>query len=301
MDAFEQLLEFKWRDVSFPCTSFDLTLRHDLAIHKYPDVDGANVEATGRDALSFTATIPFTNGIVPGKAERWGVLYPTQWRAFLKAFADRSTGVLQHPDLGLISCKPVELRATTSAERRGGTDVEATWIETEDAPTDTESLFAGDSPITTAEIGALDLDASLGPAREVFPSLPTYDVSFEEFMRSVTSATDQVSLLSKRVAGKVDSITYRLNTLSASVDAARSPLLWPLRQSIERMRGSIPDVKKALGDSGKTLAFYTVPQDTTIAGLCVDTGAKVGDIVRLNRELLRSPVVKGGTVVRYYK
>ena len=94
---FEQLNACSWRDIPFPISSMKVTVSQDLVQHKYWGVDGASVEATGRAPLEIEAVIPFVNGIVPGKGEKWGVLYPTQFRSFLKAFVDKKTGTLVHP------------------------------------------------------------------------------------------------------------------------------------------------------------------------------------------------------------
>lgn len=296
--AFEQLLEFKWRDIPFPTSTFELEIKQDLASHKYPGRDGANVEGTGRDAIQFSATIPFRNGLYRGKGETWDSLYPDQYRAFLAAMSDRTTGALQHPDMGVVNCKPVDVKAVWSPDRRDGVDVQASWIETtEIVRVDTST----DAAISIALEAANGLDSQNLAANVVFPSLPAYTPDFAATMRSITAVTDQISLLSQRQAGRIDAIAYRVETLSDSIDRAGSSLLWPMRQSVERMRAALPDLRKILGATGQKLIFYVTPVDTTLAGVANDVGASVSQIISLNRELVREPIVPARTIVRYYK
>ena len=101
---FASLLEFRWRDVSFPTTEFTTELRQDLAIHKLVDRDGAFVEGTGRAPLQITARVACLNGLDAGPNEHWQrPLYPYTWRKLFEACADKSTGTLQHPELGPIT------------------------------------------------------------------------------------------------------------------------------------------------------------------------------------------------------
>lgn len=301
-DLFEQLQEFKWRDISFPASTFSVHLRHSLATHRYPNVDGANVEATGRDELVFRARIPFYNGVVPGKGETFGILYPETYRKFLAAMADKSTGKLQHPELGLIECKPEECNTEWAADRRDGVTVDVTWVETEDQAVDTNAIFNSDSPITNVSLGALDLDASLGLALDQFPTLPKYQPDFAATMRSITAISDQVSLLSQRVKGKLDGVAYRVENLSNSISKARSSVLTAkLGPSTERLKAGIIDLRKTLGTTGKTIVFEVVRTPMTLANVAQNAGAPIVELIKLNNDLVREPVVAAGTIVRHYK
>jgi LysM repeat protein len=121
-------------------------------------------------------------------------------------------------------------------------------------------------------------------------------------MRSITAVTDQASLLSARVNGKIDGVAYRVKTLTASVEKARSSLLTAtIQPHLTRLTASIADLRTTLGTTGKTLVLHVVRAPTTLAGIAVDAHAPVTELIKLNRDLVRSPVVNAGTVVRYYK
>ncbi len=157
-DLFEQLLPCAWRDVQFPVTQIEVTLAHDLVEHKYWGVDGAKVEDTGLAPMRFSVSIPFINGIVPGKGEKWGALYPIVMRAFFKAFADKTTGFFQHPEFGQIPCKPEHMKLTLSGDHRGGMTCEASFVET--LPEGVDANLLDDTRAENIELAATDLDAS---------------------------------------------------------------------------------------------------------------------------------------------
>lgn len=297
-ELFEQLLPFKWRDVELPITKMRVSLAHDLVEHKYWRVDGARVEATGLAPLRFSASIPFINGIVPGKGEGWKSLYPTQLRAFLAAFAKRETGVLQHPEFGEIACKAERLDIDWSGDRRGGCEVEASWVETQEV----EGLFLiKKDPIAELGVYAQDLDASTADLRKLAPTLPEYETTFADFARGLAAIFDQVGLLSYRGAGQISAFIYRVDAFQDSVNRARSALTWPATQAIERIKAAAFGLRENLLAVGRDIVFYTVPGDTTLAGIAaVLSDTSLVDLVKLNPALMASPLVRRGTVVRYY-
>ena len=252
-ELFSQLREFKWRDVSFPSSSFEVTVQQDHAQHRYPGQDGANIEATGRAPLYFTAKIPFRNGIAPGKGESWGdisteTLYPFVYRKFLLACADRSTGSLQHPELGESRCKVESVRTLWDANRRDGVDVDVSWIESTEDLLDATNIHAA-SPIATAEQAGADLDGQLASSLTV-PVRPEFKPDFGDIMRGLKGISDQLSILEQRTVGKIDQVLYRVDALSDSVAKNKSSLDWPLIQSIERIRDSLLRLKEASIQAG---------------------------------------------------
>src|ERR1700722_318099 len=121
-DLFAKLLEYKWKGVSFPVEDTELEIRQDLVIHRYADRNGAYVEGTGRHPPQTPARIPFLNTIYPAASESWppGALYPQQFRLFLQACLDPTSGTLQHPELGALNCKVDVARSTWSGKVRSG-------------------------------------------------------------------------------------------------------------------------------------------------------------------------------------
>lgn len=300
-ELFEQLLAFKWREVEFPVTKMKVSLAHDLVEHKYWGRDGARVEMVGLAPIRFSATIPMINGIVPGKNERWIVLYPVTMRKLLAAFADKTEGFLQHPELGLVRVKPERIEFDWSGDKRGGCECEVSWVET--LPEDGSQDVFEPSPVQDIGLGSQDLDASENDLRLLIPTFPKFNASWTDLARSIQSIGDTVTLLSNTTAGKINSIVYRVEQVEDSIDRAKSALTWQTTNTLERIKAAAHDLQsKLLREESKIVALFEVKNDTTVAGICAQLpDAKLGDLVRLNPSLMRNAIVPRGRVIRYYR
>lgn len=331
----EDLRECAFRGVTFPTTQIVTSVRQDHAIHKFPDRDGAHVEATGRAPLEFRITAPFRNGIAPGKSEaqspgRWGALYPDHFRIkFLPAVLDRTTGDFQHPELGVIKAKVVSMDFTIDPHKRDGVDVDLTLIESFDSPDDLKSVVAKPSPIGTTLQFASDLDSQITQVTplqspgNLFTSLQTLSNSlaqqitdsmsqsqvfsgnvtntFASVARLFQTVSDQGSLLSRQQAGRMDQLQYRVNAVEDSVYALKDPTLWPILNSSERLKASLADLKREIANvATKQVSIYIVPGVQTLAQVAITTGNKVDDLIKLNPQLASAPTIARQTVVRYY-
>lgn len=299
----EQLLGCEWRGIPFPVTAFRVRLSHDIAQHKRPDQDGARVESTGRNPLVFSAQIPFRNGIRRGPNESWvsGTLYTEGWRRFLDAMADRSKGMLQHPALGRIQCKPVSADSELTAQKRDGEDVTAEWIEFSDDEAASNAILAAGAPVGQAVTEAANLDTILADLAAIKAKDPDYGkISLEEAMRRVAGVVDTVSLMSRKTFGMIDRIGYRLNAIGEAIKSAQDPQNWAAKESINRLRAALHAVKQQALKAQKDTRFYIVPNDTTLASLAPRLSNKVTDLVRLNPALVSAPMVTRSTAVRYF-
>jgi hypothetical protein len=306
VDVLEQLLELKWRDVSTPSYDFDLDLEQDHVDHKWPDHDGAHVEATGRAPLIFSATIPFLNSVQPGLSETWNTgnqaLYPTVFRAFFVAMATRSSGILQHPEFGDIQCKPRSAKCKWAAQRRDGCIVTATWKESlDDTVRQFQDVLARKSPVPEAQVAAQDLDEQIADYGNPLVTFDGDTTSYIDDISTITSAFDAVTLAQYQAGGYVDHVLYRVQALEDRVSAANDVTAWPLVTSCERMKSSLYDMKLLLLTSDRDVLNLTTEQDLTLGMLAVITGASITDLLDLNPRLAAKPVVSAGTKVRYYK
>ncbi len=302
-DVLSQLLEFKWRDVSFPVTQFSTSLAHDQAVHKWPDRDGAHVEATGRQPLQFRASIPFKNGISPGNSETWGklFLYPDTFRNFLVAFATRTSGNLQHPELGPIRCKPHTAEMQWGANSRDGVDVQATWIESlDDTVTEFQDILARKSPVAELTLQGDQLDGQVTDYKN--PLLPpsARAFSFVDAIRKVTKSFNAISLASYKYGGYINHVAYKAQLLEDAVLRIRDNSAWPIVTSCERMRATLHDAKKLQIAGDRLVGTFTIPKDATLASLLIPTRTSPTDLLTLNPTLGRSAVILKGTIVRYF-
>jgi hypothetical protein len=306
-DIFDQFVPAKWRDIEFPTTRMRMSVAHDLVEHKYYGVDGARVESVGLAPVRYTFSAPLLNGISPGKNERWASLYPNQMRKLLAAFVKKEIGQLQHPEFGLIECKAERFELDWDAARRGGVDAELSFVETLDDSA-ARRRAAGvqeqvNTPAKSLDSGKADLEKLL-KAKGI--PLPEYlrkpKLSLGEFVDKVQAVADAPALLQYRAAGRINSIVYHAKRLQQSVEKARSATTWPVTREVEQVRaGAFGLQERLLAATNKSIALFTVPAATTLAGVARQLpGAKVGDLIKLNPGLMRGPEIDAGTTVRYY-
>lgn len=312
IDVMETMFPASWRGIEFPVSRMRASLAHDLVEHKTWGRDGAKVEDTGLAPLRLSFTSPMLRGITPGRTERWGELYPRQFMALLAAFRKTAKGSLHHPQFATILCKAERMEVDWDAARRGGCDVELSFVETLaeedediikrgrlDDPTVVETAAATlEKPTTKADLKAL-LRAKGLPLP---PYLADKDpFSFTDAINSVKKVLDYPSLLERRVGGKIDSIAYQLDRVADSAKSAKSALTWPITAAVERSKASLHDMQGNLLAGTKRIGLFTVPADTTLAGVARQIrGAKVGDLAKLNPELVLNPEIPRGTIVRHY-
>lgn len=303
-DLFAGLLEMSWRGIPFPYTRTRLSLRQDLAIHKFVDRDGAHIEGTGRAPLQFTARIPFINGLQRGRQETWDrPLYPKVWRQFFAACADKTTGLFIHPELGEFTCKCEAADTEWTADARGGVYVDVTFLETDDGIEELNLDLASPSPLANMQAAASDLDtnmANIDPAIIPQPFEPTF--SFSDLANSIRAVTDLPTLLSKEFAGRIDNMIYECQSIEDSLDRAvnASPLNWPFFQSCEQAKSACYDLKKTQVAKARPVSLYPVPKDSTLAQIASSINANIVDIMTLNPSYVQVPLVNAGTVIRYY-
>jgi prophage DNA circulation protein len=298
-DVLSQLLAFKWRTVIVPVSEFTTDILQDHVEHKWPDRDGAHVEATGRAPLVITAKCIFRNGVIAGKSEQFNVvLYPEGFRQFFQACSIRETGTLQHPELGNIKCKLKSIRFRWHAGGRDGCDADAQWVESFDSDDQFQDVIARPSPVASVYIESADLDTQVMQYSN--PALPPQS-SFLADIQAATAVFDTASLASKQIGGKIDHIVYRVQALEDAVSALRDNSAWPIIQSCERLKESLFELRKQQLVTQRTVGFYIVPKDQTLAALAAYLQTSIDDMMKLNIPLLDAPVVPRLTPVRYYE
>lgn len=300
---FSSLLELRWKNIPIPVGSLKTELRQDLAIHKFVDRDGAHIEGTGRAPLQFTGHIPLLNGLTPGTNETWASpLYPTTLLALLRACADKTSGPLQHPELGVITCKCSTLAWTLEAQVRSGVWGEISWLETDDTGNDLNNSLQ-QTPTASAQTASSDLDdnlAAVDPTLFPTPYVPPY--TFGDLMFAIRGVFDQTTLNQKAFAGRIDNFIYQCNQLETSANAVGnvSALNWPLFDAAERAKAALYDLKASQLLGPRPTANFTTQKDSTLCQIANDIGANVADIMILNPAYVQSPVIYAGSVVRYY-
>ncbi len=300
-DYFEtELLECSVRGLSFPSTTWRTRIVQSIARHQRPDQDGSRVEATGRESLVFSTSIPFRTNLARGKNESWTALYPTTWRQFLKEMSDRSSGILQHPSLGRILVKPMSCESHLDSSRRDGEDVNAEWIEFSEDEDASNAILGAESPIGGAIGDAADLDSYLSQTNFGGFDPGSDEVSLEDAMRSVAAVVDTASLLSRQQYGIIDRVAYRIDSIEEAIRESGDPQNWPAKESCQRLRASLMALKAQALTSQKDVRIYITPAATSLSMVAKKFGNTMNDAIRLNPDLVSSLVIPEQTVVRYF-
>ena len=300
---YQSLLPFEWNSVGIPYTEMKMTLRQDLVIHKFVDRDGAYVENTGRAPLQFEAACPFVNTLAPGLADSWSQpLYPTNWRALIQACQEGDTGVLQHPELGSITCKVETVITNWKSTERGGPSVHITWVETDDSNLNPSNALSQPSPISAANAACATLDSNLGEADPaVIPVLPTFPSTFSQLMGQLSGLALQAQLFVHEFGGQIDTIVYQCNSLESDLDSIPNALNWPMYQAAEQAKDACYTMQGNLLTTGNNVSTYTTPSQSTIPAIATTLNTNLALLLNLNPTLALNPVVPAGTVVRYYQ
>lgn len=308
-DDLSKLPRIAWRGITFPYDELKTEFRHDLGEYKMPDVDGARIDGTGRNARVVSCKAIFLNrGTVfegVGYVDPDGLplpLFPDVYKLFVAAMEDRSVGTLYHPIRGEMRCHPVSGSDTLSSKQRDGVVLDCQWIETNEDETLPAAPQLGDLSLMTREARSLDsILAALVPQP---PAAAMPSMSFSALVSQVTGAFDSVSLAKQQAAGKYDNIIAQVNRLQTSMlaaqDAAWSSSIGPLLSACERIKSALYAQKSASTATQRRTTTYVVPFDTTLAAISSHLGSKVDDLIKLNASLVATPVVKRSTLVRYY-
>jgi DNA circularisation protein len=305
-DLFGQLLEFSWRGIPFPVVEFTTDMRQGQAVHKFADRDGAHVEATGREPLEITARIPFLNGLQTAANETWAQpLYPTQWRAFFAACADKTSGPLQHPELGTLTCKCQVAKMKWAGNVRTGIFVDASWIESDDTQADLTEALTGPSPIANLTTSCSDLDSLLPALNPALPPVNPFQppTGFGALLSAVRSSVDQFTIAEKQFAGRLANIIYQAQALENSLQFAQNATCfnWPLFQACEAAKSAAYDTQTSLlNKQSKTIAYYKVQKDSTIGQLAAALAQPVVDLMMLNSGIIGLQCIPQDFIVRYY-
>ncbi len=295
-EMFAQLLPCTWRGIHFPVSSLKGAFEQALAMHKYWGVDAASIEATGREPIQIEAEIPFINGIVAGRTEKWptGRLYPYILRQFLAAMADRTDGLFGHPELGEIVCKPRSVDFTLEGQQRDGMIVRASWIETLPeglTPKPASAPIDDPSRVVTLDADTKDIR---GLATKYQP--PVFEETFESAMNKITGNIDKITTSANLIAGRKAAMMYRIGRLEDSIRRARTPMTWATQDAVDRVKDFLLKPEKPK----RATARYTTPVSTTLATLALQLGVQTSDLIALNPPLLAKPEVPAGATVRFY-
>ena len=309
-DELSKMLPFSWSGIEAPLLSFSTDYGRDIAIHKFVNVGGAQIEDTGRNPLIMTAEIPFINTITPGGNEGWeqGTLYPNIYDQFLQSLLSASnsgeTRVLNHPELGNINCKVTTFKTTLNPGYRGGAIISAQWIE-DGLDIDGSNTFIDNLNNASSNVTKLNqfLD-DLSPDPTALQLKPVA-LGFFGLLNKIKSLVDQTALIYMQVIGLLEQASYQCTSIIRSIDRANNMIYAKLLNVTYSLRADFiftaEKLQKELPVSAsRSIEIYQTTSVTTLAALSVIVSNTVSELMELNPILLATPFVRSNTKVKYY-
>lgn len=291
-DIFDGLLIASWRGIEFPYVSLPLSFQHAVAMHMPIDRDGAYPEALGRGPRQIQIEIPFLNGL---KGFESVELYPSVYRAFELAFEDKSQGTLNHPERGQMQCIPLVFNSTLDPQKRTGKIVSASWVETNEAPLETDIVSAPRKASIRTSAQALDLVVATLPAAQQ-PNLSREGfTSFDDFAAQLSNAQRNADFQRDLATRKADRMIALARTLKASASSAPSIL-----DAVDRFTAAARETKAAVIAILKPTKFTQLKIAMSIAGAAYTVRNTPDQILALNERLRGQGFIPAGTLIKHY-
>lgn len=303
LDVLALMIQPKWRGIEFHCGPWSMEGDHDIAEHKFPDRPAGLMEHTGRNPMRFSFTAYFRNGIT-GSGTSSLPEYPDNWRAFIAACSDGSTGELVHPELGPIKVKCKSHKTSCEPGKRDGVDVEVQFIESPPAEAELDDLLNKPSPMGAAITSARDLDDATGDIDPI-PEYPdSISPSALESMKALSGALAQFKLGLGNLGAAIDSyvggfIELR-DTLLANGDPATTTKAILALDIIVDALLAIASGAGGTAAKAKPITQAVVQSDSTPDAIAGFFSMPVDEFLKLNAALASKSKVAGGTGVFVY-
>lgn len=203
-DQLKYLLELKYAGVAFPCVSFTENSSQDMAVHKYPNLDSARVELTGRNPSTFSCKAIFTNNIYPGEKETWkqGELFPHTFEILLNQLHDSTNyHVLQHPFLGYRNVVPVKWDYSFIGKGpRDGVFLDISWIETIGDEELATTISSPSTLVSQATATSIDTELTSTPLTPMNPP----NLSLGQMFSKISGLVRNIASLPQQVIGPIN-------------------------------------------------------------------------------------------------
>jgi hypothetical protein len=298
VDVIGQLPELKWRSlVPVPVEDASYDFSHDQVERRYPYVDGAGHDHTGRGPIKFTARLLFINTLQED-------LYPHTWQDWRAALFDGSAGDLVHPELGTVRARVIGGSVKITAHSRAGVAVEVTWIETLDNPDKAPADFAALSISLQAAAEAAETACSaLGIAYPKVKNPSTGSVP-----EAIKRIEGQLFSADPRVVGAIDQVVGGIRQMQDAVAAAetstnhlRSRLhTWPALWALQLVEQGLLELVDRAQKSARPVTLFMLDRSTTLDAFARTVGNTVAEVVELNPTALGKPSIPAGVTLRFY-
>lgn len=269
----------------YDIASFDfdngVTERH------YPYIARDGHDETGRKSHSGSFKLYFLNSLELKS-------FPEKWDEWKSVLLDGSAWPMIHPLLGALDVRVLSGSVTLEAKTTAGIIVEFKWAETMSDPTK-DAI----DDVTSVSVSALAAAASSAASTIEIP-WPNEEAVTDVFdvISWVESSAYSMELTA---SGIVNQALGKINSAIDFVESLKDHTLAPQKDAFVALYLGIVDAAESAGaNKSRATATKTAASDTTLDTLARDTGNSMSDIMTLNPELMGSPIVKAGSVYRYY-
>jgi hypothetical protein len=297
-DALSLLPGFKWREVEYPVTTCRYSFRHEQAEHRVSYGGITLYEPLGPQNPTFEYTLPMDQGIAIGPYSDLFKKVPSLAEAML----DRTPGPLVDPVYGTFTCVPVSYQSDVESTKRSGALVSASFVWAPDLDTDVPRTGGVDS-IADMASDAAALDA------EVERIARTYDRAARppqiNPLDLVSSVTGQISRNIEKVQAQLKHFTAKVEKTerytAKLIKQTRDPDAFGAHREARRIRASAVRTQKEINALTRDVGQITIAQAKSVVSVAGEANMTVKELLSLNVELARGPLVPAGTVVNVYR
>jgi prophage DNA circulation protein len=290
------LPELRWRNLSpVPCEHANYDFTHDQVERRYPYIDGASHDHTGRGPIKFSARLLFMNTAREG-------LYPDEWAIWRAALMDGSSGPLRHPELGKVRARVESASVALVASARAGVVVDVSWVESFEDP---ENLPVARSLRVNLTAAARAADSACSALGIPYPRIgDSTNTSLLDDIKQLEGQAFSASLTAlgkaNQIIGAVRQMEDQADKLSRVVRGLDTPLsVWPSVYNLHQVHYELTQFLRAKATS-RPVATRTLAASSTLDAFARAVSNTVTEIVQLNPGALGRPTVPSGTVLSYY-
>lgn len=287
-DWIGNLQEITWGALTAPCLETSFDGGHDQAERKYPYVDGAAHDNTGRTPYSIRATLVFNNTIasdlLPARLEKW-----------LDSLENGKIDGLSHPVLGNMFARVMTWSATVDPSKdRGGITLQVTWVESFFDPTELTVRLPG------TELSPKVYGKALDQAMQLTGYSVPEGLGFESFELAVnnlsTLPTQSLDYTreAERIAGYADTVSLQVAVKDLLRDV---PVEW-LSECLTM--GLRAQAATGASQNYRNVQQITLPNDISLDAFAKLYGNTFEDALGLNSGLVTGPIIKAGTSLAFY-
>lgn len=221
-DQLANLIEMSFDGTPFPAINFSENGSQDLAIHKFPNLDSARVENTGRNPTTWTVRGIFTNNIYPSINESWiaGTLYPNSFEAVRSSLQDSTTPikVLIHPSDGPVNVVVKEWKFDyIGTGPRDGVFMDMVFVETLSQNQITSNI-SSPNPLANMANTASQLDTLVGNSPAPVQPL---GMNLNGFFSTIATATSNAISLPLSILNPLNVPIFLANVTFNSITSAQ--------------------------------------------------------------------------------